>query len=102
MGADGLGTQWLVNEWGNAANWTRQVNGNVWAGSFLGGRVTANLAISKSGNSVTVKRTNSSDGNDCTYTGTIDSSGNNVKGTYTCKKYATNAPWNATFGCFVR
>jgi hypothetical protein len=99
MGADGLGTQWSVNEWGHAATWTRRGNGNVFAGSFIGGTVTASVAISRSGNNVTATRTNSSDGNDCTYTGSIDASGRNVGGTFTCNRHATNAPWSATIMC---
>jgi hypothetical protein len=93
---DGLGTVWNVNESGYRGEWTRQ--GTSSSFKAVWGTTTADLTITRSGNSVTVSRTNSSDGNDCTYTGTIQADCKTVSGTYHCKRHTPKegATWSAT------
>jgi hypothetical protein len=95
----GLGTSWTQNESGFDGRLVRRGDSNVFDATWSGIGVKAVLTVNVSGNSVSIVRRQSNDGNDCEYTGTIQPDGITVIGTYTCTKFARNAPWRATIGC---
>jgi len=95
---DLLGRVWHVSESGWAGTWTRRDATNVFDAVWTdrGGRITAVLTISRSGNQVRIERTNSSDGNNCTYEGTVGPDGQTVQGQYGCTKHPGPFPWTGT------